>query len=65
MMGKRLKRKLHARKTGLRYHVDLQLEVEPHMTVRQSHQIAHDVRQRVLRALDWVADVLVHAEPAP
>jgi divalent metal cation (Fe/Co/Zn/Cd) transporter len=35
------------------------------MTVRQSHQIAHDVRQRVLRALDWVADVLVHAEPAP
>jgi cation diffusion facilitator family transporter len=57
--------KCFARKTGLRYHVDLHLEVDPDMTVRQSHQIAHEVRQRVVRTLDWVADVLVHVEPAP
>jgi cation diffusion facilitator family transporter len=57
--------KCFARKTGLRYHVDLHLEVDPEMTVRQSHNIAHEVRQSILLQLDWVADVLVHVEPAP
>jgi divalent metal cation (Fe/Co/Zn/Cd) transporter len=57
--------KCYARKTGLRYHVDLHLEVDPEITVRQSHEIAHNVRYRVRDQLDWVADVLVHVEPAP
>jgi cation diffusion facilitator family transporter len=57
--------KCFARKTGMRYHVDLHLEVDPDMTVRQSHGIAHDVQQRILESLDWVAGVLVHVEPAP
>jgi cation diffusion facilitator family transporter len=57
--------KCYARKTGLRYHVDLHLEVDPDITVRQSHDLAHQVRQRVMNTLDWVADVLVHVEPAP
>jgi cation diffusion facilitator family transporter len=57
--------KCYARKTGLRYHVDLHLEVDPNLTVRQSHEIAHQVRLRVIERLDWVADVLVHVEPAP
>ncbi|MBZ5586161.1 MAG: cation diffusion facilitator family transporter [Acidobacteriia bacterium] len=56
--------KCFARKTGLRYHVDLHLEVDPDMTVRQSHEIAHEVRLRIVDTLDWVADVLVHVEPA-
>jgi cation diffusion facilitator family transporter len=57
--------KCFARKTGLKYHVDLHLEVDPEMTVRQSHDIAHQVRLRILKRLDWVADVLVHVEPSP
>jgi cation diffusion facilitator family transporter len=57
--------KCFARKTGLRYHVDLHLEVDPEMTVRQSHEIAHLVRVKIVETLDWVADVLVHVEPAP
>jgi cation diffusion facilitator family transporter len=57
--------KCFARKTGLKYHVDLHLEVDPEMTVRQSHDIAHQVRLRIMDKLDWVADVLVHVEPAP
>jgi cation diffusion facilitator family transporter len=57
--------KCYARKTGLRYHVDLHLEVDPEMTVRQSHYLAHQVRERIVESLDWVADVLVHVEPAP
>jgi cation diffusion facilitator family transporter len=57
--------KCFARKTGTRYHVDLHLEVDPEMSVRQSHDIAHEVRVQVMGRLDWVADVLVHVEPAP
>jgi len=57
--------KCFARKTGLSYHVDLHMEVDPEMTVRQSHEIAHEVRMRVVDQVNWVADVLVHVEPAP
>jgi len=57
--------KCFARKTGLRYHVDLHLEVDPDMTVRRSHEIAHNVQLRIKETLDWVADVLVHVEPTP
>ena len=55
--------KCFARKTGLRYHVDLHLEVDPDMTVRRSHELAHQVQLRIKEKLDWVADVLVHVEP--
>jgi cation diffusion facilitator family transporter len=57
--------KCFARKTGMRYHVDLHLEVDPQMTVRRSHEVAHEVRESIVKNLDWVADVLVHVEPAP
>lgn len=55
--------KCYARKTGLRYHVDLHLEVDPELTVRRSHDIAEQVRHRVKQDLPWVEDVLVHVEP--
>jgi len=55
--------KCYARKTGLRYHVDLHLEVDPELSVRDSHDIAHKVKQEIRDRLDWVADVLVHVEP--
>ena len=57
--------KCFARKTGLQYHVDLHLEVDPEITVRQSHDIATAVRIHLKEDIDWVADVLVHVEPAP
>ena len=57
--------KCFARKTGLQYHVDLHLQVDPEITVRSSHDIAEQVRNRIRRDLNWVADVLVHVEPSP
>ena len=56
--------KCYARRTGLRYHVDLHLEVDPDMSVRESHEIATQVRLAVKEKLHWVADVLVHVEPS-
>lgn len=57
--------KCFARKTGFKYHVDIHLEVDPHMTVWASHEIATEVRFKIIKRLDWVADVLVHVEPHP
>jgi len=57
--------KCFARNTGLKHHVDLHLEVDPAMSVRESHEIAMQVRDRIVAELDWVADVLVHVEPYP
>jgi len=55
--------KCFARKTGLRYHVDLHLEVDPELTVRASHDIATAVRIAIKNDVEWVEDVLVHVEP--
>ena len=55
--------KCFARKTGLQYHVDLHLEVDPDITVRASHEIASRVRDKIRDEIPWVADVLVHVEP--
>jgi divalent metal cation (Fe/Co/Zn/Cd) transporter len=56
--------KSYARKTGLKYHVDLHIEVDPSLSVAAGHDIAGQVRSRVRAEVGWVADVLVHVEPA-
>jgi cation diffusion facilitator family transporter len=56
--------KVFARKTGLQYHIDLHIEVDPGLTIAQSHAIGGHVRATLRRDLPWVADVLVHVEPA-
>ena len=52
------------RKMGYLYYVDLHVEVDAEMTVRHSHEIAHDVKDRIRREIQSVRDVLVHVEPA-
>jgi cation diffusion facilitator family transporter len=63
--GARGVEKCWARKTGLRYHVDLHLEVDPAISVAESHGIAERVRHQVRKDIADVADVLVHVEPSP
>jgi cation diffusion facilitator family transporter len=62
--GVRFVDKIHARKTGLRYHADLHIQVDGTMTVDASHAIAGHVRAELRRRLPWVADVIIHVEPA-
>lgn len=52
------------RKMGYQYFVDIHVEVDPEMTVRRSHEIAHAVKDTVRQANASVYDVLVHIEPA-
>ena len=52
------------RKMGYQYFVDMHVEVDPQMTVQRSHQIGHDVKNKVRERFPRVRDVLVHIEPA-
>ena len=55
--------KILARKSGLSFLVDMHVEVDPTMTVKQAHSLAHEVKNAVRRAQPTVQDVLVHIEP--
>lgn len=51
------------RKMGLDIYVDLHVGVDPSLSVREGHHIAHAVR-KIIRNAKWeIADVLVHIEP--
>lgn len=56
--------KLRVRKAGLEYLVDIHVEVDPEQTVREGHAIAHAVKDRVIRQVVPIRDVLVHIEPS-
>jgi cation diffusion facilitator family transporter len=45
-------------------HLDLHLQVDPTITVRAAHEIAHEVENRLRAGLAEVADVTIHVEPA-
>jgi cation diffusion facilitator family transporter len=55
--------KCFVRKMGYQYFVDMHLEVDPQMTVENSHRIGHEVKDRVRAEIPSVRDVLVHIEP--
>jgi len=51
------------RQMGYQYFVDMHVEVDPQMTVVRSHEIAHNVKDKVRENIPRVRDVLVHIEP--
>ena len=55
--------KCFARKAGHLYFVEMHIEVDPQMTVLRSHEIAHDVKDKIRETMPEVSDVLVHIEP--
>jgi cation diffusion facilitator family transporter len=55
--------KLFLRKMGLYYVADMHLEVDPEMSVRVSHALAHGVKEDVQRHLPQVVEVTIHVEP--
>jgi cation diffusion facilitator family transporter len=56
--------KCRIRKMGLWYYVDLHVTVEGSMAVREGHEIARNVRAKILEIHANIADVLVHIEPS-
>jgi cation diffusion facilitator family transporter len=52
------------RKMGLSFYVDLHVEVDGNISVREGHHIAHEVKRAIQESDPRIADVLVHIEPA-
>jgi cation diffusion facilitator family transporter len=52
------------RKMGLHFYVDLHLRVAGEISVRDGHDIAHEVKAAIRETDARIADVLVHVEPA-
>jgi len=55
--------KCRLRKYGLTWVVDIHVEVEPTLTVKEGHDIAHAVKDTLRGSEMKIADVLVHVEP--
>jgi cation diffusion facilitator family transporter len=56
--------KCFARKMGLSFYVDLHVKVNGNISVREGHDIAHQVKRAIQETDPRIADVLVHVEPA-
>lgn len=54
-----------ARKSGPGWLVDLHVEVDGGLSVREGHRIGHAVKDALLASEIGVLDALVHVEPAP
>lgn len=55
--------KCFVRKTGMTFHIDLHIAVSAEITVKEGHNIAHEVKNELLAELPEIADVLIHVEP--
>jgi cation diffusion facilitator family transporter len=55
--------KCYIRKTGMTYHADLHITVDATISVREGHEIAHRLKDKLMEELSELADVLIHIEP--
>lgn len=56
--------KCRVRKIGFDFFVDLHVHVEGSMSVRESHALAHRVKDAIRSGDRRISDVLIHVEPA-
>lgn len=54
---------IRARRSGQYIIIDLKLDMDPHMTVKQSHDVATAVKQQIFEAFTNVGDVMIHINP--
>jgi len=54
---------IRGRRTGQYMVIDLKLEMDPAMTVKESHDIANRVKKLIFEAFPNVGDVMIHVNP--
>jgi cation diffusion facilitator family transporter len=54
---------VRARWLGHRLHAELNITVQPHLSVAQGHAVATDVRHRLLHHVPSLANAIVHVDP--
>lgn len=56
--------KCFVRKVGMKYQVDLHAVVDADISVREGHEISHNLKDYLLHEFPEIANVLVHIEPS-
>lgn len=54
---------IRARRSGQYIIIDLKLEMDPDMTVKQSHDVATEVKRKIFERFNNVGDVMIHVNP--
>jgi len=62
--GVRGTEKCFVRKAGMQYHIDLPALVSGEISVREGHEVAHQLKDTLRRELPQLGHVLIHVEPA-
>ena len=55
---------VRARWLGHRLHAELNIAVDPQLTIAQAHAVAGEVRHQLLHHLDYLSLVVIHVDPA-
>jgi cation diffusion facilitator family transporter len=55
---------VRARWLGHRLHAELNIAVDPRLTIAQAHAVAAEVRHRLLHHLNYLSLVVIHVDPA-
>ncbi len=55
--------KCFVRKAGMRYHVDLHALVDATITVKEGHDLAHELKDHLQKKIPGLGHVLIHIEP--
>lgn len=55
--------RVRARKIGSHYMVNLDIEVDPDLSVKEAHEIARNVEKSIKSKLKNIYDIMVHVEP--
>lgn len=55
--------KCHIRKAGMVYHVDLHARVNSEITVREGHDLAHQLKDHLKEEIPKLGNILIHIEP--
>jgi divalent metal cation (Fe/Co/Zn/Cd) transporter len=55
--------KIRTRGRGDDIHIDLHVQVNPHMHIDEAHEICYTIEDALVKTIPGVTDVLVHIEP--
>jgi divalent metal cation (Fe/Co/Zn/Cd) transporter len=55
---------IRGRRSGQNIIVDLKLEMDPGLTVKQAHDIAAHVKRRLCEEFENIGDVMIHINPS-
>ncbi len=55
--------KCYIRKSGMKYHIDLHIIVDADISVKEGHDIAHNLKKHLITTFSNIENVLIHVEP--